>query len=105
MGRKFVAHLHPAGAYAPIRNVPVECVFDCQGTGERLFAPQVVDHGRGQKLSIWRNFKKFFHGLLLRAFIIGISENKKGPATAMVTGSQSSVYGINGNKLRQKDSK
>ena len=43
-----MVHLHPAGAYALIRNVPVECVFDCQGTGERLFAPQVVDHGKGQ---------------------------------------------------------
>ena len=30
-GRRFLAHLHPAEHYTPIRNVLVECVFSCQG--------------------------------------------------------------------------
>ena len=41
MGRKFVEHLHPAGAFAPIRNVPVECVFGFQGSRGNSFCPSI----------------------------------------------------------------
>ena len=30
MGRRVLAHLHSAGTFAPLRNVPDECVFSCQ---------------------------------------------------------------------------
>ena len=43
--------------------------------------------------------------VLLRVFVTGILENKKAQLSQWVTGPQPSVYGINGNKLRQKNSK
>ena len=48
--------------------------------GEIFFAPQVVDHGKGQKLSLGENFLKFFSCDPPSDIHQRMSENKKRPS-------------------------
>ena len=105
VGRRFVTHLHPAGAVpSPIRSVPVECVFDCQGTGERFCPSSGRSRERAKIKPLEKFLKNFFTGSSFEHSSLEYRKTKKAQLPQWVTGPQPSVYGINGNKLRQKDS-